>query len=95
MEIKYLQVLVMPNKEIIYKGKTVGFIGDSETSVEEKHLVSKNKILKKNKPKQSLKIPFTTNNYKKLHNNKSFKWYFPTNKNEKIDIKIILDDENK
>lgn len=30
MEIKYLEVLVMPNKEIICKGKTVGWADEFE-----------------------------------------------------------------
>jgi hypothetical protein len=30
LEIKYLQVLVMPNDEVIYRGRTLGFLSDEE-----------------------------------------------------------------
>lgn len=49
MEIKYLQVLVMPNREVIYKGTTIGFVNEdvSRGSVEPKHLFSESEFIKK------------------------------------------------
>lgn len=41
MEIKYLQVLVMPNGEILCEGKTIGWVDKLE-----KYLISEDKVTK-------------------------------------------------
>lgn len=49
MEIKFLQVLVMPNDEVLYLGRTLGFVSADEKGskvILAKHLISEDKIIK-------------------------------------------------
>lgn len=48
MEVKYLQVLVMGNGEVLYLGRTLGFISENEThsQVKKEHLFTEDKIVK-------------------------------------------------
>lgn len=51
IEIKYLQVIVMPNKEVICMGKTIGYSDKLE-----KYLLEENDTLKKEYQNQQNRI---------------------------------------
>lgn len=98
MEIKYLQVLVMPNNEILYKGKTLGFIGDGEKSIEVKHLITEDKIIKDvvKGNNKSIRIPISTNDAEELRDGAVFEWSFPVEgsaSSEWIDVELVGTDE--
>lgn len=78
-----LEVLVMPNKEVLYLGKTLGFIGDGEKSIQEKHL--KNSF--------AIEIPFSESDLEELQSGETFNWTFPTK--EGLDVHVHLRPANE
>lgn len=47
MEIKYLEVLVMPNKELLNGGNSLGFLGTGEKSIDPKYLKIADQLIEK------------------------------------------------
>jgi len=73
MEIKLLEVLVMPNNEVLYLGRTIGFLGETGTMpVNEKHLQDKVRA-----EAMEIEIPFSESDLDDLRNGETFDWTFP------------------
>ncbi len=74
-----LEVLVMPNNEILCGGKTIGY-----TKELGKYL---------NKP-QAIEIPFTDSDIEELASGHEFDWTYPTKCGQDIKVKLVLDNDS-
>jgi hypothetical protein len=87
MEIKYLQVLVMPNDEILCEGKTVGYAKNLG-----KYLVDADKVMNEKKPASSEK--FEVFNEETHYNRKTKTYEIEVSEDKTVAVKKwwIVDD---
>lgn len=78
MEIQQLEVLVMPNGEILCEGNTIGW---------------KDKLGKYLNKKQAITIPLSENDIQELGSGEEYHWTFPTQCGQDIDVYLKPEEE--